>query len=85
MHGSVVEKVVMAKVAILGWREGCSTVAAIKEIREKASMPLNEALAIVNRVLSNEQVFLAVSTPSVAQALADALKIVGLIANSVDD
>jgi hypothetical protein len=75
----------MPKVAITGWTKGCNTVAAIKEIREKAHMPLNEALEVVNRVLRNEQVMVPVLTSSAAQSLADALGGMGLIASSVGD
>jgi hypothetical protein len=75
----------MTKVAITGWKKGCNTVAAIKEIREKAPMPLNEALDVVNRVLRDEQVIVPVSTSSAAQALADALGEMGLIARTVGE
>jgi len=75
----------MAKVAISGWTKGCNTVAAIKEIREKARMPLNEALDVVNRVLRNEQVMVPVSTCAAAQSLADVLGGLGLIAIRVGD
>ena len=75
----------MPRVAITGWKKGCNTVAAIKELRQWASLPLNEALALVNRVLGNEQVVVPVSTFTTAQALADSLEKIGLIATSVCD
>jgi hypothetical protein len=75
----------MPRVAITGWKRGCNTVAAIKELREQASIPLNEALAIVNRVLGNEQVVVSVSTADTAQVLADSLEKIGLIATSICD
>ena len=75
----------MPKVAITGWKRGCNTVAAIKELRERASMPLNEALALINRVLGNEQVVVPVSTLTTALALADSLEKIGLVATDVSD
>jgi ribosomal protein L7/L12 len=75
----------MPGVRIGGWKKGCNTVVAIKEIREKAGLPLNEALAFVNRVLANEQITVAVPTVTAAQSLVDSLERAGLIANTVDD
>jgi hypothetical protein len=75
----------MPTVAITGWTKGCNTIVAIKEIREKALLPLDKALAAVNRVLNNEKVMLAVSSPADAQALANALSGQGLIATSTCD
>lgn len=75
----------MPKVAITGWTKGCNTVAAIKQLREKTSLRLNEALDVVNRVLRNEQVVVAVSTSAEAQVLADVLVGLGLRASGVDD
>jgi hypothetical protein len=75
----------MPGVAITGWNKGCNTVTAIKAIREKAHISLAEALAIVNRVLNNEHVVVPVSSPDVAQALADALGTMGLIATNLDE
>jgi len=75
----------MPKITITGWRKGCNTVAAIKEIREKASIPLNEAAALVNRVLGNEPVVVPVSTIATARALVDSLEGIGLTAISIDD
>ena len=46
----------MSQVEITGWAKGCNTVSAIKELREKVPMQLNEAHALVNRVLQNERV-----------------------------
>ena len=71
----------MPRVTITGWTKGCNSIAAIKEIREKAPMPLNEALDIVNRVLRNEQVMVPVSTDAAAQSLADVLRGLGLFAS----
>jgi hypothetical protein len=75
----------MPKVAITGWRKGCNTVAAIKQLREKASLPLNEALDVVNRVLCNEQVMVSVTSAAEAQSLVDVLVGLGLTASSVGD
>jgi hypothetical protein len=75
----------MPEVTITGWTKGCNTVAAIKEIREKAPMPLNEALDVVNRVLRNEQVIVSVSTLAAAQSLADVLRGLGLLASPDGD
>ena len=75
----------MPRVSITGWRKGCNTVAAIKELREKVSMPLNETLDLVNRVLRNEQVIVPVSTSAVAQSLADVLVGFGLTAGYLGD
>lgn len=69
----------MTEVYITGWRKGCDTVAAIKEIRERAAIPLDQALTLVNRVLSNEEVAVPVSSPEVAQELANSLSELGLI------
>jgi hypothetical protein len=69
----------MPRVTISGWKIGCNTVTAIKEIREKASVPLNEAADAVNRVLRDEQVVITVPNRTVAQALADTLTEMGLI------
>jgi hypothetical protein len=71
----------MAGVAITGWKRGCNTVAAIKELRDGAGIPLNEALALVNRVLGDEQV----PSPTAAQDLADSLEKIGLVATSSRD
>ncbi|MDB5337733.1 MAG: hypothetical protein JWN70_3352 [Planctomycetaceae bacterium] len=71
----------MASVVITGWVEGCYTIRAIKTIREKAGIPLNEALAIVNRVIRNETVVVQVASSGTAQELAEALVATGLIAN----
>jgi hypothetical protein len=75
----------MPNVTITGWTKGCNTMAAIKEIREQAPLPLNEALDIVNRVLRNEQVVVRVSTHAAAQSLADALERFGLLASRDED
>jgi len=72
----------MFSVAITGWKKGCNTVAAIKELRERSSIPLNEALALVNRVLGNEQIVVPVSTAAAARALADSLEKCGFVATS---
>ena len=69
----------MPEVYIAGWRKGCNTVAAIKEIRERAALPLDQAHNLVNRVLNNEQVVVPVSSPEVARELADSLSKLGLI------
>lgn len=77
--------VTMPEVSITGWRKGCNTVAAIKEIREKALMPLNEALALVNQVLSNQPVTVFVLSLTAARALADSLERVGLAAAAIEE
>ena len=69
----------MPEVHISGWRKGCNTVAAIKEIREQAGIPLDKALNLVNRVLNNEQVLVPVSSCEIAQALAESLSRLGLV------
>lgn len=74
----------MPQVAITGWTKGCNTVTAIKQMREKASLPLNEAHALMNRVLENERVVVSVSSPAAAKQLADSLNCVGLVAASLD-
>lgn len=74
----------MSQVAITGWTRGCNTVSAIKELREKASLPLNEAHALMNRILGSERVVVSVSSPAAAKQLADSLNSVGLVAVSVD-
>ena len=76
----------MPRVTITGWMKGCNTIAAIKEIREKAPMPLNEALEVVNRVLRNEQVVVCVPTHAAAQnLLADVPGGLGLLASKDGD
>jgi hypothetical protein len=75
--------VAMPQVAITGWKNGCNTVSAIKELREKAAIPLNEAHSLVNRVLENERVCVRVSDSLAAAELADSLNAVGLVALEV--
>lgn len=70
----------MSQVEITGWIKGCDTVAAIKELREKASMPLNEAHALINRVLENEHVIVRVPNSTDAQQFVDSLRRLGLAA-----
>ena len=70
----------MIAVEISGWRKGCNSVAAIKEIRSRAGIPLNEALALVNRVINNEKVAVCVPCPNDASQLVDELARVGMIA-----
>ena len=74
----------MPSVAITGWTKGCNTVLAIKQIREKVAIPLNEALAIVNRVLDNHSVVVDVATSGSAMALAESLMELGLVASTRD-
>ncbi len=69
----------MPEVHITGWRKGCNTVAAIKEIRQRAAIPLDQALNMVNRVLNNEPVQVTVSSAEVAEGLAEALRELGLV------
>ena len=73
----------MSQVAITGWTRGCNTVSAIKELREKAAIQLNEAHALVNRVLQNERVSVQVSDSTAATQLADSLNAVGLIVTTI--
>jgi hypothetical protein len=75
----------MPKVVISGWKVGCNTVSAIKQIRASAPMPLNEASDVVNRVLRNERVEVLVSTAADAHALADSLERIGLLAKGIGD
>ena len=74
----------MSQVAITGWTKGCNTVSAIKELRENTTMPLNEAHALVNRVLGNERVEVRVSTAAAAKQLTDSLNRIGLAAISLN-
>ncbi len=73
----------MSQVAITGWMRGCNTVSAIKELRERAAIPLNEAHALVNRVLQNEQVSVRLPDSKSATQLADSLNAIGLIAITI--
>ncbi len=70
----------MTAVEISGWQKGCNSVAAIKEIRARAGIPLNEALALVNQVLANEKVMVHVSCLTDASELVDELEKTGMIA-----
>jgi hypothetical protein len=72
--------VAMSQVEITGWRKGCDTISAIKELREKAQLPLNDAHALVNRVLANERVVVSIANPVTATQLADSLGRFGLAA-----
>ena len=74
----------MPTVAITGWTKGCNSVAAIKEIRETALMPINEALDVVNRVLRNEQILVSVPTGMAAESLATELSRLGFVVGCVD-
>ena len=69
----------MPEVHITGWLKGCNTVAAIKEIRQRAAIPLDQALNIVNRVLNDEPVRVPVLSAEVAQELAESLRKLGLV------
>ncbi len=73
----------MSQVAITGWTRGCNTVSAIKELREKAAIPLNEPRALVNRVLQNERVSVQLSDSGAATQLAKSLNAIGLIAITI--
>lgn len=75
----------MPKVLITGWRKGCNTVAAIKEIREMAAVPLSEAFGLINRVLANEQVVVTVPTHADARALAGSLERNGMVASTTGE
>ena len=70
----------MITVEISSWQKGCNSVVAIKEIRARAGIPLNEALALVNRVLNNEKVTVDVTCLHDASQLVDELGRVGMIA-----
>ena len=70
----------MSTLAIVGWTKGCDTVAAMKCIRDKSPMPLNEAHGVMNRVLRDERVLVDVSDPFDADRLIEALEKFGLIA-----
>ena len=72
----------MPFITISGWTKGCNTVSAIKEIRERAQMPLDDALAVVNRVLQDERVVISLPTLADAQALGAALSESGLLAST---
>ena len=69
----------MPEVQITGWRKGCNTVAAIKEIRLWAAIPLDQAFNMVNRILNNEPVQVTVVSAEVVQELAGALRKLGLV------
>lgn len=69
----------MPEVHITGWLKGCNTVAAIKEIRQRAAIPLDQALNIMNRVLNDEPVRVPVLSAEVAQELAESLRKLGLV------
>lgn len=69
----------MPEIHITGWLKGCNTVAAIKEIRQRAAIPLDQALNIVNRVLNDEPVRVPVLSSEVAQELVEALRKFGLV------
>jgi hypothetical protein len=70
---------------ITGWKEGCDTVNAIKAIRDNASIPLNESLAIVNRVLHKEPASVPIPSTAVGQTLVNILTRLGLVAKDVGD
>jgi hypothetical protein len=74
----------MTSVDISGWQKACNAVAAIKEIRTRASVPLNEALALVNRVLANEKVPLAVPYRADALQVVEELERVGMICKVIE-
>ena len=70
----------MWTVEIKGWKKGCNTVAAIKLIREHGQIPLDKAHGIVNRVLAQETISVAVPTQDGATALIQELAAVGMTA-----
>jgi ribosomal protein L7/L12 len=74
----------MAVVEISAWQKGCNSVAAIKEIRARAGVALNEALTLVNRVLANEKVKVAVPRQDDAAQLVEELSKVGMTAQIID-
>jgi hypothetical protein len=74
----------MALLRFMGWEPGANTAHAIKAIRERAGIPLNEALALVNRVLGNETVDLSVTDYATAESLAATVRRHGLIVEVVD-
>ena len=75
----------MVAVEITGWEKDCNTVAAIKEIRTRAGVPLNAALALVNRVLNDEQVTVSVQCLDDGSWLVDELGKVGMISQVTAD
>jgi len=75
----------MTAIEISGWQKGCNSVAAIKEIRQRAGIQLNEALALVNRVLANEKVAVSVPCRKDALQLVADLGKVGMIAQIIDN
>ena len=75
----------MTAVEISRWQKGCNGVAAIKEIRAKAGIPLNEAHALVNRVLANEKAVVCVPSRTDALQLVEELGRVGMIAQIMED
>jgi hypothetical protein len=75
----------MAQISISGWRPGANTVHALKAIRDEANVPLNEAHALVTRVLNGETVVLLLRVNSKAENLAIRLRGLGLLAEVVGE
>jgi hypothetical protein len=75
----------MIMVEIVGWQHGCNSVAAIKKIRTRAKVPLDEALDVVNRVLANEKASVRVSGATDAALLVDELASLGMYAHVAAD
>ena len=73
----------MASLRLFGVEPGCDTVRAIKAIREGAGLRLNEALAIVNRVLGKEEVFVSAATLDQAHELPNRLTKIGMVVEVV--
>ncbi len=71
----------MSRIKVSGWKPGLNTVKAIKAIRETARLSLDEASAIVNQVLRNEEATFDVSCLDDANELAQALARLGMSAH----
>ena len=76
----------MAFVQISGWKPGfCDSIPAIKTIRQKAGIPLNEALDLFDRVLKKESVLVNVACMNDALELAAELERLGVFAVALTD
>ena len=73
----------MVSVRLTGWRTGCNTVEAIKTLRDLAQLPLNEALATVNRVVAGECVEICTATEGRATQLVAMLDKHGVLASYI--
>jgi len=75
----------MVMIRITGWKPGVNTVHAIKLIRNKAQIPLNEALSLVNDVLAGKNSSLRLSNIENASELVNLLNTLGMVAEITPD